>query len=107
MAKPPSLRIEAHFEISHLSHELLVECPSCRLCARRSRPSYDRPKRKFGTHISCLHCAAQHDMATDRDDWNQLPLWSKTNCCGGGFVGAERQAPGGFGTIFGGGAARE
>ncbi len=82
MPRLPALRIQSYFRLSTFDDEILVECPNCRLCARAARPSYDRSKAKYLTRISCLHCAAQREVATSWDYWNHLPLWLRTNCCG-------------------------
>jgi len=78
----PALRNRSHFRLSTFEDEILVQCSKCRRCASARAPSYDRSKRKYLVHISCLHCAAQHDAETDFDYWNQLDLWLKVSCCG-------------------------
>jgi hypothetical protein len=78
----PALRTRSYFRLPTFEDEILVQCPKCRRCANAKAPSYDRSKRKYVVHISCLSCAAQHDVETDFDYWNHLNLWLKVSCCG-------------------------
>ena len=78
----PALRTRSYFRFSTFEDEILVQCPKCRRCANATPPSYDRSKRKYVVHISCLHCAAQHEVETDFDYWNHLNLWLKVSCRG-------------------------
>jgi hypothetical protein len=82
MPELPPLRTRSYFRLSTFEDEILVQCPKCRRCANAQAPSYDRSKRKYVVHISCLYCAAQHDVETDFDYWNHLNLWLKVSCCG-------------------------
>lgn len=82
MPKLPAQRTRSYFRLANFEEEILVECPACQRCARATAPLYDRSKRKYLLHVSCLHCAAQNDLVTDYDFWASAPLWLNVPCCG-------------------------
>lgn len=82
MPRLPALRTRSYFRLWTFEDQILVECPSCRRCARASAPAYDRSKRSYLLHISCLHCTAQRDLEVAYDFFNSVRLWLKVTCCG-------------------------
>ena len=83
MANPKRLRIGRQFKLyDEFADEILVECPSCKRCARAFRPRWDSRKRQYRIAMSCLHCSLQHEFFGDWDYWDSLPLWLKTRSCG-------------------------